>query len=289
MNDELDALRSFRPEADRSDRRPQLQERIEFMETLAHAPTARTPPDAAPASAPPHPARDRHCPRDRSRHGGRDGDDSRRRPAGPRPRRRARHGRSAHPADRPGGRADVGADGRRRHARARTAPTNGGGTCAYLRQLDAAGAPADSGPISCAVSLAGGGMMGSAMGAAPAGSQRAGMTMTIGGPLGDGHLSAQLEVDATGAATLFGQAPGDVAKVEVVDAAGAVLARRTRRTAGSCSRSPRARPRRAVSLVAQSASGATIDTVPIATPAPGTPGTAGSVGSAHVSSGTASG
>jgi hypothetical protein len=29
-----------------------------------------------------------------------------------------------------------------------TAPTTGGGACAYLRRLDAAGAPTDSGPIS---------------------------------------------------------------------------------------------------------------------------------------------
>ena len=102
-----------------------------------------------------------------------------------------------------------------------TAPTNGGGTRAYVRQLDAAGAPTDSGPISCAVSIAGGGRMGSEM-SGQAGSHGGGSTIAVGGPLGDGHLSAQVEVDSSGAAMLFGQAPG-AAKVAVVDSAGAVL------------------------------------------------------------------
>ena len=39
MNDELDALRSFRPEAAGPTDALQLQERTAFMETLAHAPT----------------------------------------------------------------------------------------------------------------------------------------------------------------------------------------------------------------------------------------------------------
>ena len=62
MNDELDALRSFRPEATGPTDALQLQERTAFMETLAHAPTGARRQDAAPAPAPPHPARGRHSP-----------------------------------------------------------------------------------------------------------------------------------------------------------------------------------------------------------------------------------
>ena len=54
------------------------------------------------------------------------------------------------------------------------------------------------------------------------GSAQGGTTMSIGGPLGDGHLSAQVQIDSTGAPTLFGRAPG-VAHVEIVDSAGRVL------------------------------------------------------------------
>ena len=285
MNDSLDALRSFRPEAVGPSDALQLQERISFMDTLAHTPTRPR----------------RRMPRLRARRGillgiaialvaavgtasatGMIPDDvqqalglaaARGENAALTPRvDQAVERASAPTAD--GGTLELW-----------TAPTKGGGTCAYLRQLDAAGAPADSGPISCVVSLAGGGIMGSAMGAQPA-SHQAGTSMTIGGPLGDGHLSAQLEVDANGAGTLFGQVPGDVAKVEVVDAAGAVLADAAAKDGWFLLTLPAGTASKAVSLVAQSASGATIDTVPVATPAPGTPGTAGSVGSAQFSSGS---
>ena len=142
-----------------------------------------------------------------------------------------------------------------------TAPTNGGGTCAYVRQLDAAGAPTDSGPISCAVSIAGGGRMGSEM-MGQAGSRRGGSTMTVGGPLGDGHLSAQVEVDSNGAAILFGQAPR-IAKVEVVDAAGAVLGEAAATDGWFVLTLPANAASAAASLVTQSASGASVGTVPI--------------------------
>jgi hypothetical protein len=142
-----------------------------------------------------------------------------------------------------------------------TAPTNGGGTCAYVRQLDAAGAPTDSGPISCAVSIAGGGMMGSERSGGP-GSHRGGTTMAVAGPLGDGHLSAQFEVDATGAAMLFGQAP-NVAKIEVVDSAGAVLGEATATDGWFVLTLPGSAASAAASLVARSASGTSVGTVPI--------------------------
>ena len=155
-----------------------------------------------------------------------------------------------------------------------TAPTTGGGTCAYLRRLDAAGAPTDSGPISCAVSIAGGGRMGGMTMTGQAGSHAAGRTMTIGGPRAGG-MSAQVEVDASGAATLFGQAPNSVAKVEVVDSAGAVLGEAAANDGWFLLTLPADAASAAASLVAQSTSGATVATVSIATPAPPTTSTTG--------------
>jgi hypothetical protein len=284
MIDELDALRSFRPEATGPTDALQLQERIALMETLAHAPAGRR----------------RRVPRLRPRillgvavalvtavgTAGATGmipDDV----------QQALGLAAAHdiaPSLSP--QIDQAVE----RASAPTAgggtvelwiaPTNGGGTCAYLRQLDAAGAPTDSGPISCAVSIAGGGRMGQTFG--QSGSPRpAGGTMMVGGSLGGGRVSAQVEVDASGAATLFGQEPGSVAKVEVVDSAGAVLGEAAANdgwflltlSAGAASA--------AASLVAQSASGASVGTVPITTDVPPPTATTGAGGSMQITSGTA--
>jgi hypothetical protein len=154
-----------------------------------------------------------------------------------------------------------------------SAPTNGGGACAYLRALDSGGAPTESGPISCEVSIAGGGSMGDVSGRA--GSRSGGMNVTIGGPLGSGRLSAQLEVDGQGADTLFGQAPGGVAKVEIVDGAGSVLAEAVADDGWFVLQLSASVESAAVSFVALSASGAAIDTVPIATPVPPAAATTG--------------
>ena len=86
--------------------------------------------------------------------------------------------------------------------------------------------------------------------------------MTVGGPLGDGHLSAQVEVDSNGAAVLFGQAPS-IAKVEVVDSAGAVLGQAAATDGWFVLTLPASAASAAASLVAQSASGASVGTVPI--------------------------
>jgi hypothetical protein len=147
-----------------------------------------------------------------------------------------------------------------------TAPTSGGGTCAYLRQLDAAGAPTDSGPISCAVSIAGG-RSGEMTMTGQAGSHGAGSTMTMGNLFDGGRLSAQIQVDASGAATLFGLAPNEVAKMEVVDSNGAVLADSTPDNGWFLLTLPPASASAAVSLVAQATSGATLATMLIV-PAP---------------------
>ena len=163
MNDELDALRSFRPEATGPTDALQRQERIALMETIAHAPSG------APRRLPRLRPRRRillgiaialvaavgtagasgMIPADVQQALGlaaADHTDAALTPQIDQAVERA----SAPTAD--GGTVQLW-----------TAPTNGGGTCAYVRQLDAAGAPTDSGPISCAVSIAGGGRMGSEM------------------------------------------------------------------------------------------------------------------------------
>ncbi len=272
MNDELETLRSFRPEAAGPTDALQLQERTAFMKTLAHAPTA----------AP------RRLPRPRSRRvllgiaialvavvgtataaGIVPGDVQ-----------QALGLAAAHSPDAAlapeidqavertsaptagGGTLELW-----------TAPTTGGGTCAYLRQLAADGTPTDPGPISCAVSLAGDGRMGEVAVSGQAGSRSPGSTLTLGNLAGDGRLSAQLQVGATGAATLFGQAPNDVAKVEVVDPAGTVLGQAAAADGWFLLTLPADAASAAASLVAQSSSGATLATMSIATPPP--PATSG--------------
>jgi hypothetical protein len=286
MIDELDALRSFRPEATGPTDALQLQERIALMETLAHAPAGGR----------------RRVPRLRPRRGillgiaialvtavgtagatGMIPDDvqqalglaaARDMDASLTPQiDQAVERASAPTAD--GGMVELW-----------IAPTNGGGTCAYLRRLDAAGAPTDSGPISCAASIAGGGRMGAMFG--QSGSPRpAGGTMMAGGRLGGGQVSAQIEADASGAATLFGQAPSSVAKVQVLDSAGAVLGEAAANDGWFLLPLPPGAASAAASLVARSASGASVGTVPISAAVPPTTATTGAGGSMQITSGTA--
>jgi hypothetical protein len=265
MNDELAVLRSFRPEAIGPTDVLQLQERIEFMDTIAHGPTRPTRRTVRPrprgillgiaialVAAVGTAGATGMIPVDVQQALGlaaaRDGN------ASLTPRVDEAVERASVPTA-AGGTLELW-----------TAPTNGDGTCAYLRALDAAGAPTDSGPISCAARIAGGGRMGAVSGRA--GSPSGGMTMSIGGPLGNGSLSAQLEVDARGAGTLFGQVAGSVAKVEVVDAAGSVLTEAAANDGWFVLELPASVESAAVTFVARSAAGAVIDTVSIATPAP---------------------
>jgi hypothetical protein len=269
MNDELDTLRSFRPEAARPTGALQLRERNALMETIARTPTTS-------------PRRTRHL----------------------RPRRRIALGIavlvlaaagtagatgiipedvqqalglvSAHTPDAAlapeidqaveqtsapaagGGTIELW-----------TAPTTGGGTCAYLRHLDASGTPTDSGPISCVVSIAGGGRTGESMGvsASPGRETQPGVTVVAGrGALGDGG-SAQFESDSTGA-TVFGQAPSGAAAVEVVDASGSVVAEAAPINGWYLLSLPPDEASAAASIVALSASGASLATTGIAPAAP---------------------
>jgi hypothetical protein len=290
MNDELDVLRSFRPEATGPTDALQVQERIAFMGTLAHAP-ARA-----------HRRTLRFGPRRRALLGiaialgavvgtagaaGMIPDDVQQAlglaaantpDASLTPQTDQAIERTSAPT------ADGGT------LQLWTAPTTGGGTCAYLRQLDAAGAPANAGPITCAVSLAGSGRVGEMTMTGQPGTHAAGRTMTIGDLFGDERLSAQIQVDASGAATLFGQAPTGVANLEVVEPAGAVLGQAAASDGWFLLTLPADAASAAASLVAQSASGATLATMPIATSAPPTTSTTGAEtggSTQQLSSGTA--
>jgi hypothetical protein len=154
-----------------------------------------------------------------------------------------------------------------------TAPTTGGGTCAYLRHLDASSAPTDPGPISCAVSIVGGGRPGAMTMTEPAGSHAAGKTMTMGDLFDGGRLSAQIQVAADGAATLLGLAPNNVANVEVVDSAGAVLAEAATNNGWFLLTLPADEASAAAFFVAKSTSGATLATMPMTPAAPPTTST----------------
>jgi hypothetical protein len=285
MNDELNALRSFRPEATGPTDALQLKERIAFMESIARTP------NGAPRRLP------RLRPRRRVLLGvaialvaavgtaGATGiiPDDVQQALGLATARemspsltpqidQAAERASAPTAD--GGTLELW-----------IAPTNGGGTCAYLRRLDAAGAPTDSGPISCAVSIAGGGEMGQTFGQAR--SPQAGGTTMVGGRVGTGSVSAQVEVDASGNATVFGHEPSSVAKVEVVDSSGAVLDSAATNDGWFLLTLPAGAASAAASLAAESTSGASVGTVPITTAVPPPPTTGAGTGGS--TSGTTSG
>jgi hypothetical protein len=147
-----------------------------------------------------------------------------------------------------------------------TAPTTGGGTCAYLRQVDAGGAPTDPGPVSCAVSIAGTGRMGELTMTGQPGSHEPGRTMTMGDLFGDGRLSAQFQVNASGSATLFGLAPRSVANVQVVDPAGTVVGEAAANDGWFLLTLPADAASAAAALVAQSTSGATLAIMRIVQP-----------------------
>jgi hypothetical protein len=97
-----------------------------------------------------------------------------------------------------------------------TAPTNGGGTCAYLRHLDPSGAPADDRGVACEASLANGGMIGSAT--RSSGSDSGVSTTIIGSNLPGIRISYHLETGAGRPVTLYGKAPAGASEIAVTDA-----------------------------------------------------------------------
>lgn len=98
-----------------------------------------------------------------------------------------------------------------------TAPTRGGGTCAYLRHLTASGTPSDGAAVTCQNTAANGATLGRVTGAGANG-QSTGGTMTIGGT--GGELSAQLQQDAGRGSVAYGKAPHAARSVIVTDGAG---------------------------------------------------------------------
>ena len=102
-----------------------------------------------------------------------------------------------------------------------TAPTKGGGTCAYLRHLDAAGKPADGGAVTCRNVVGGGLVMGSVTAIAGGGSSPAnGAAVTIGGGGDDSPLDVQIQQDTHGGIVAYGRAPADAARLVITDEAG---------------------------------------------------------------------
>jgi hypothetical protein len=266
MNDELDALRSFRPEATGPTDALQLRERIALMDTIAQAPTRAfrgTPRLRVPRRVVLAVAIAVVAVVGTAAAAGVIPDDVRQAldlAAADTPATsltpqidQAVERTSTPTAD--GGTLELW-----------TAPTTGGGTCAYLRQLDASGAPTDPGPVSCAVSIAGSGRMGQMTMTGVAGSRAAGSTQTLGELFASGRLSAQIQVDASGAATLFGMAPNEVAGVQVVDSGGTVLGEAAANNDWFLLTLPADAMSAAAFLVVHSTSGATLATMKLAEP-----------------------
>ena len=97
-----------------------------------------------------------------------------------------------------------------------TAPTNGGGSCTYLRRVGADGSPGDRGPVGC-VSLDRGFAV--SMGKS---STRPGGSVSVSGAVGSLTLQAQTEPD--GQTTVYGQTDETVAQVVALDDEGRVVA-----------------------------------------------------------------
>ena len=98
-----------------------------------------------------------------------------------------------------------------------TAPTKGGGTCAYLRHLDAAGKPADGAPVTCQITTGEGATKGQVRGSGVAGPST-GASLSIGGS--GGSLNTDMQEQAAGGVVAYGEAPKGTARVIFTDDAG---------------------------------------------------------------------
>ncbi|MEW6583763.1 MAG: hypothetical protein AB1416_13485 [Actinomycetota bacterium] len=92
-----------------------------------------------------------------------------------------------------------------------TAPTTGGGTCAYLRHLAADGTPRDPGGVGCQNPARDGKVTGEVTGAGRDGG--AALTMMAEGP--DGPMSVQMEWGADDPLTVYGHVAPGAARVVV--------------------------------------------------------------------------
>lgn len=153
-----------------------------------------------------------------------------------------------------------------------TAPTNGGGTCAYLRHLDANGNPADKRGVACQAALAGGDrVIGSAT---QSGGSGGGTTMMGAG--GAGGMSYHLEWSSGGPVTLYGKAPEGATEVALTQANGAVTTAPVTADGWWLVVLPASTDTDSFErLEARSGSGAAVASTPLRTPAPPDPVTGG--------------
>ena len=100
-----------------------------------------------------------------------------------------------------------------------TAPTNGGGDCAYLRHLDASGTPTDARRVTCGVSL-GDGRRVEGISQSVGGHNGGGGSVSVGGA--QGGLTALMDWSAGDPLTVYGQAPAGATEVAVEHADGTV-------------------------------------------------------------------
>jgi hypothetical protein len=151
-----------------------------------------------------------------------------------------------------------------------TAPTNGGGTCAYLRHLDGSGVPADDRGVACQAALADGGAVGSAM---RGGGPGASTVMMSAGGSADG-MSYHVEWASGRPVTLYGKAPDGATEVALTHRDGTVTTAPVAEDGWWLLVLPAsADPDSFKQLEARSASGIAVATAPIRTSVPrGAPG-----------------
>jgi hypothetical protein len=101
-----------------------------------------------------------------------------------------------------------------------TAPTAGGGTCAYLRRLDASGTPLDPRGVTCQNVGSDGSVVGEASGGGPGTSQTNGGSIQMNDVLGGGGLDLHLQSRTGEPVMLYGKAPAGAAEVAVTLADG---------------------------------------------------------------------
>jgi hypothetical protein len=176
-----------------------------------------------------------------------------------------------------------------------TAPTSGDGTCAYLRHLDAAGTPTDNdGVVTCQRTSAGPGpgggtaagkttVTGQVTGVGGSGDGGGGLLM-MGGAGAGGEMQMQMERAAGGELTVFGRVPADASRVVLTDLDGAVIGTAAAQDGWFILSVSDREPASLGSIEARSGTGSVLSSLPLATPEPPTVGGSGpaaGAGAAH--------
>jgi hypothetical protein len=157
-----------------------------------------------------------------------------------------------------------------------TAPTSGDGSCAYLRHLDASGTPTDQRSVTCDATFDNG-RRGFGFSQSRA-SRSGGSAMFGGGP--DGPLSVQVEWASGEPLALYGKAPQDATEVDVTHADGTVTTTPVTDGWWLAVFGDGTDPSSLTQIEARSPSGTSLGVVPIhaAAPPPGSGGAGQSVG-----------